>query len=147
VEVSGQHHDTVASPQREKLRYPMSRRLSRPQNRSRHFGREENPLPLPGFESRTVQPVSSPYTDYALRDPVLSLCARIDEFGSREWLNPSKTNRMWLLVVLKEWTHMTAKRAAYCLNLTWWLFRPTQALRCTFANDNKCVRYPYRHHI
>jgi hypothetical protein len=41
-------------------RYPLYRRLSRPQNRS---GRMRKTSPTPGFDPRTVQPVASCYTD------------------------------------------------------------------------------------
>ena len=45
----------------EKTRYPFYRRLGGPQSRS---GRAENLVPT-GIRSRTVQPVVSPYTDWA----------------------------------------------------------------------------------
>ena len=50
-----------------KTRYPLYRRLGGPQGRS---GRVREISSAPGFESRTVQPVASRYTDYATR-PVL----------------------------------------------------------------------------
>ena len=46
-----------------KTRYPLYRRLGGPQGRS---GQEENLTP-PGFDSQTVQPVVSRYTDWATR--------------------------------------------------------------------------------
>jgi len=49
-----------------KTRYPFYRRLGGPQGRS---GRAENLVPA-GIRSRTVQPVVSHYTDWAIR-PVL----------------------------------------------------------------------------
>jgi hypothetical protein len=47
-----------------KTRYPLYRRLGGPQGRS---GRTLKISPLPGFEPRTVQPVASRYTDWAIR--------------------------------------------------------------------------------
>jgi hypothetical protein len=55
---------------------PMTRRPGGHQTRSRRFGKEKNPLPLVGFESRTIQPIYSRYTDYAtqaLTDHVAAL--------------------------------------------------------------------------
>jgi len=40
------------------LRYPLNRRLGRPDSWSGHFGEEENLLPLPAFEPQTVQPLT-----------------------------------------------------------------------------------------
>jgi len=58
---------SAASPGRTlppgKIRYPFYRRLGGPQGRS---GRAENLVPT-GIRSRTVQPVVSPYTDWATR--------------------------------------------------------------------------------
>ena len=45
-------------------RYPLYRRLGAPQGRSGQVGKI---LPPPGFDPRTVQSVSSRYTDYATR--------------------------------------------------------------------------------
>jgi hypothetical protein len=44
-------------------RYPLYRRLGGPQGRS---GRVRKISPTPGFDPRTVQPVASNYTDYAI---------------------------------------------------------------------------------
>ena len=57
--VSGQRHARAALPPG-KTRYPLHRRLDRPQGRS---GRVRKILPPPGFNPRTVQPVASRYTD------------------------------------------------------------------------------------
>ena len=43
--------------------YPLYRSLGRPQGRS---GRVRKISPPPGFDPRTVQPVASSYTDYAI---------------------------------------------------------------------------------
>jgi hypothetical protein len=45
-----------------KTRYPLYRKLGGPQGRS---GQVRKISPPPGFDSRTVQPVGSRYTDYA----------------------------------------------------------------------------------
>jgi hypothetical protein len=44
-------------------RYPLYRRIGGPQGRSGRLGKI---LPPPGFDPRTVQPVVSRYTDYAI---------------------------------------------------------------------------------
>ena len=49
-----------------KTRYPLYRTLGGPQARS---GRERKPSPPPGFDSRTVQPVTSRYTGWAIAAP------------------------------------------------------------------------------
>ena len=49
---------------REKTRYPLYRRLGRPQGRS---GRVRKISPPPGFDPRTVQLVESRYNDYAIQ--------------------------------------------------------------------------------
>ena len=59
--VGGQRHAPAALPPG-KTRYPLYRRLGRPQGRS---GRVRKISPLPGFDPRTVQPVASRYTDSA----------------------------------------------------------------------------------
>ena len=51
-----------------KTRYPLYRRLGGPQGRS---GQVRKISPPPGFDSRTVQPVASHYTDSATRPTVL----------------------------------------------------------------------------
>ena len=45
------------------IRYPLCRRLGGPQGR---FGRVWKISPTPGFDPRTVQPVASRYTDWAI---------------------------------------------------------------------------------
>ena len=63
-----------------KTPYPLYRRLGGPQGR---YGRVEN-LVLPGFDSRTVQPVVSRYTDYANR-PIYIYNTVV---GTLDWKNP-----------------------------------------------------------
>ena len=60
--VVGQRHAPAALPPG-KTRYPLYRRLRGPQGRS---GRARKISPPPGFDSRTVQPVASRYTDWAI---------------------------------------------------------------------------------
>ena len=53
----------------EKTQYPLNRRLSRPQGQ---FGQVRKISPPPGFDPRTIQPIASPYTDYATQPTVFS---------------------------------------------------------------------------
>ena len=62
MEVGGQHHAPAALLPR-KTRYPLYRRLDGPQGR---FGRVRKISPPPEFDPRTVQPVASRYTDWAI---------------------------------------------------------------------------------
>jgi len=59
--MGGQRHAPVALPPGMN-RYPLYRRLRGPQGWS---GRVRKISPLPEFDTRTVQPVASHYTDYA----------------------------------------------------------------------------------
>ena len=59
--VGGQHHALPALPPG-KTRYPLYRRLGGPQGRS---GRLRKTWPPPAFDTRTVQPIASRYTDWA----------------------------------------------------------------------------------
>jgi hypothetical protein len=60
--VSGQCNAPAALfPQGKDTRYPLLRRLGRPQSRSGHGGHRKNPLPLPGIELRLPGcPIHSP---------------------------------------------------------------------------------------
>ena len=60
--LGGQHHAPAALPPG-KTRYPLYRRLGGPQDRA---GRARKISLLPGFDPRTVQPVASRYTDWAI---------------------------------------------------------------------------------
>ena len=60
--VGGQRQTPAALPP-EKTRYPLYSRLGGPQGRS---GRVRKISPPPGFDPRTVQPVASRYTDWAI---------------------------------------------------------------------------------
>ena len=61
--VGSQHHAPAALLPEKKTRYPFYRRLGRSQGRSTS---RENLTPSPGFDPRTVQPVASRYTDWAI---------------------------------------------------------------------------------
>jgi hypothetical protein len=58
----GQRHASAALPPG-KSRYPFYSRVGGPQGRS---GRVRKISPPPGFDPRTVQPVASRYTDWAI---------------------------------------------------------------------------------
>ena len=60
--VDDQRHALAALP-RGKTRYPLYRRLGGPQGRS---GPMRKISPPPRFDPRTVQPVASRYTDWAI---------------------------------------------------------------------------------
>jgi hypothetical protein len=62
MRVGGQLHNTTALPPG-MTRYPLYRRLGGPQDRS---GRVRKISPPPGLDPRTVQPVASRYTDWAI---------------------------------------------------------------------------------
>ena len=66
MRVGGQLHALAALPP-VKTRYPLYRRLGSPQGQS---GRVRKISPPPGFDPRTVQPVASRYTNWAIRAAV-----------------------------------------------------------------------------
>ena len=72
--VGGQRHAPAALPPG-KTRYPFYRRLGGPQGRS---GQVRKISPPPGFDPRTVQPVASRYTDWAILAPNIKEIARIN---------------------------------------------------------------------
>ena len=65
IGVGGQRHAPAALPPG-KSRYSLYRRLGGPQGRS---GRMRKISPPPGFDPRTIQPVASHYTDWAIPAP------------------------------------------------------------------------------
>jgi hypothetical protein len=67
-----------------KTRYPLYRRLGGPQGRS---GQVRKISPPPGFDSRTVQPVGSRYTDYATRPTHLMFL--VENFALLRVFSPS----------------------------------------------------------
>ena len=67
--VGGQRHAPAALLPG-KIRYPLYRRMGGPQDR---FGRARKISPPPGFDPRTVQPVASRYTDWAIQAPLIDI--------------------------------------------------------------------------
>ena len=65
MEVGGHRHTPAALPPG-KSQYPLYRRLGGPQRRSRQVSKISPP---PGFDPRTVQPVASCFTDWAIPVP------------------------------------------------------------------------------
>jgi hypothetical protein len=88
--VSGQRHVPAAFYPPGKTRYPLYRRLDKPQGRS---GQVRKISPSPGFDPRTVQPVASRYTDWATQPTLacnnwenlrkVSASSRIEQGNSR----------------------------------------------------------------
>jgi len=66
--MGGQGHAPAALPPGKEKLYPLCRRLGGPQSRS---GRVRKISPPSGYDPRTVQPVTSLYTDCAILSPVL----------------------------------------------------------------------------
>jgi hypothetical protein len=66
VKVIGQLYTPAALPLGNERQYPLKRRLGGPQSQYAWFWRRGSILPLPGFETLTVQPVASHYTSYAV---------------------------------------------------------------------------------
>ena len=62
-----------------KIRYPSYRRLVGPQGRS---GRVREISSLPGLDPRTVQPVASLYTDWAIPAPIINSITSLTSFAS-----------------------------------------------------------------
>ena len=69
MEVGGQQHAPAALPLG-KIRHPLVRTLGGPQVRS---GRVRKISPQQGFDPRTVQPVASHYTHWAIQDRILTV--------------------------------------------------------------------------
>jgi hypothetical protein len=67
MEVSGQLHALAVLLPRNKPRYPLDRRLARPQSQSGRGGEEKNSQPLPGLEPPVIQLVAGRCTT-ELRD-------------------------------------------------------------------------------
>jgi hypothetical protein len=83
--MGGQRHAPAALPPG-MTRYPLYRKLGRPHGRS---GRVLKISPTPGFDRRTVQPVASRYTDWAiaahfrwydLTNLTIHICAKLEVF-------------------------------------------------------------------
>jgi hypothetical protein len=65
-----------------KIRYPLYRSLGGPRSRS---GLVRKISPLPGFDSRTVQPVASRYTDWASPAHIVPGTWRKSPYGHGTW--------------------------------------------------------------
>ena len=79
--VGGQHHAPAALPPG-KTRYPLYRRLGGPQGRS---GRVRKISPPPGFDPRTVQPVASRYTDWAIPGSIIIITIIFLQWVFKDW--------------------------------------------------------------
>ena len=82
-----QRHAPAALPPR-KTRYPLYERLGGPLSRS---GEVRKISPLPEFDPRTVQPVASRYTDWAIPAPITTVL---------QSFNHSASVFNWLLLVV-----------------------------------------------
>jgi hypothetical protein len=82
--VVGGHCHTPAALPPGKTRYPLYRRLGRPQGRS---GRMRKISPPPGCDPRTVQPVASRYTDWAIPAPIPHNSVQFYDFNCNLFLN------------------------------------------------------------
>ena len=88
-----------------KTRYPLSRRLGGPQDRSEHVRKVSSP---PGFDPWIVQPVGNCYTDYATRVPCV-LVGIQQHFGVPYSL---VLHCLWLWILRQNvWVSITAKTA------------------------------------
>ena len=65
--MNGQRHAPAALPPGN-TRYPLHRRLGGPHRRS---GQMQKTSSSPGFDPRTIQPLASRYTDYAISSPTV----------------------------------------------------------------------------
>ena len=84
-EVGSQRHaPTALSPG--KIRYPLYKKLGGPQGRS---GQVRKISPPPRFDPRTVQPVDSRYTVYAIPDHILNITNvnKIPRTMTMNWVN------------------------------------------------------------
>jgi len=102
--VSGQRHAPAALPPGKEIRYPLYRRLGGPQVRSE---RVQKISPPQRCDPRTIQPVASRYTDYAI--PTHIKCSRTDRNSftsvSKAWL----TLRQFSRKSIRKYTFKTTK--------------------------------------
>ena len=92
-----------------KTRYPLYRKLVWPQGRS---GQVRKISPPQGFDSRTVQPVASLYTDYATRPThEIYFCLKVGEkrrsFNMHVYVNMWVSS--WIRLGLKDLLEVVAK--------------------------------------
>jgi hypothetical protein len=93
--VGDQRHAPAALPPG-KTRYPLYRRLGGPQGRS---GQVWKISPPPEFDPRTVQPVASRYTDWAIR-PTMNMCFKSKHLLRYGCLNLGRTVWKYSLIYL-----------------------------------------------
>ena len=108
-------------------RHPLYRRLSGPQSRFGRVWKSENLLPTPGFEPRTVQPVASRYTDYAI-----PLCHH----------SPSSAQRNVWLSKMDEWN--CNLQSVYLPSVSRFTFLPQHVRHFKFASPltyPKCAKF------
>jgi hypothetical protein len=122
--VGGQRHAPAALPP-EMTRYPLYKRLGRPQGRS---GRVLKISPPPEFGPRTVQLVASSYTDYAIPEMrTRNISCGLKAAGAYCWL----PCYLHVPIVYKFWKPQppAALRACSgqftdCFNFTFYLYIP-----------------------
>jgi len=106
-----------------KTRYPLYRRLDGPQSRS---GRAENIVPT-GIRSRTVQPVVSRYTDWAIRATwnasVLDEITDLDPFSVRQHTRHKK--------------HLKGYKTSECEITRWYCETDTFLVNNTNGQENE----------
>ena len=123
--VGGQHHTLAALPP-VKTRYPLYRRLGGPQERA---GRVQIYRPPPGFDPRSVRPVASRYTDWAI--------AALPAANNRHhnWLPSAVFSllfcRMYSLIVI-QWTnvHLTVGELWFVIWTRFFWGSPSQNFSC-----------------
>jgi len=106
--VRGQRHAPAALYTPGKTRYPLCRGLDGPQGPS---GQVRKISPPPGFDSRTVQPVASRYTDYSTRPTKYVTLFRKSEERTWIWKSMSKSKmilrwhlRFYWQSIIRQWS-------------------------------------------
>jgi hypothetical protein len=89
-----------------KTRYPLYRKLDRPQGR---FGQVRKISPLRGFDPRTVQPIASRYTDWATRSTLCIYIPFTFRLLQRIWGRNNSRPLKWINIRTKytqKWRHL-----------------------------------------
>jgi hypothetical protein len=68
-ELSNSHPGRFNPPRGKNTQYPQDGRLGGPHSRPVYGGKEKNPRPLPGIETRSYSPYPSRYTDWVIPTP------------------------------------------------------------------------------
>jgi hypothetical protein len=92
MRMGGQRHDPAALPPG-KIRYPLYRRLV--------WTSAEN-SPLPGFDPRTVQPLASRYTDWAIPYQYKGLFNPSFESILKQWMFVTSSYSTWQVAKKKK---------------------------------------------